>query len=174
MPLHSVHISSRRYAWYDLEVVPEQDYKASEFKLATFGRPHMRAFHYAWFGFFLAEFVWFAIFPLTPYMASDLKLSSTDLWTATFVSYTSSAFVRVIVGPLCDVYGPRLPFAAMLCLGSIPAALTGVIQTPAGLIMNRFFYRRVIRDIRFVRVLGVAHVRQGGGGDSQRVGRRLG
>jgi NNP family nitrate/nitrite transporter-like MFS transporter len=118
-------------------VVPEQDYKASEIKLGGSARPHMRAFHYAWFGFFLSKFVWFAILPLLPYMKTDLNLTDFNLRTATLVGYTSIAIIRVIVGPYCDVYGPRVPFAVMLCLGSIPAALTGLINTPAGLYTSR-------------------------------------
>jgi NNP family nitrate/nitrite transporter-like MFS transporter len=131
-------IISRRLAWYDVEVVPEQDYKASEFKLGSFARPHMGAFHYAWFGFFLSKFVWFAIIPLLPYMEADLNLTDFDLRTATLVGYTATTLVRATVGPLCDVYGPRVPFAMMLCLGSLPVAFTGLINSSAGLYASRF------------------------------------
>jgi NNP family nitrate/nitrite transporter-like MFS transporter len=122
---------------YDVEVVPEQDYKASEFKLGCSARPHMRAFHYAWFGFFMSKFAGSAIRPLLGYMKTDLNLTSFDLQTATLISYTSIAVFRLVAGPFCDVYGPRFPIAVMLCLGSIPAALTGLINAPAGLYVTR-------------------------------------
>jgi MFS transporter, NNP family, nitrate/nitrite transporter len=122
-----------------VEVVPDQDYKASEFKLGSVARPHMRAFHCAWFGFFVAKFAWFAVVPLLPYMKSDLNLTDQDAWNANMISLTSLVLVRLLVGPLCDVYGPRVPFAVMLCLGSIPTALTGLVQNVTGLYIQRFF-----------------------------------
>jgi MFS transporter, NNP family, nitrate/nitrite transporter len=122
-----------------VEVVPDQDYKASEFKLGSVARPHMRAFHCAWFGFFVAKFAWFAFVPLVPYMKADLNLTDQDAWNANMISLTSLVLVRLLVGPLCDVYGPRVPFAVMLCLGSIPTALTGLVQNVTGLYIQRFF-----------------------------------
>lgn len=44
-----------------------------------------------------------------------------------------------MVGPLCDRYGPRLVYAAILIAGSIPTALAGTVQTAQGLIALRFF-----------------------------------
>ena len=38
--------------------------KATEIKLCSFKRPHMRAFHFAWFSFFLAFTMWFSFAPL--------------------------------------------------------------------------------------------------------------
>ncbi|CAN0319776.1 unnamed protein product, partial [Hapterophycus canaliculatus] len=49
---------------YDVPVDPKQQDKATKFKLHSFRRPHMRAFHFAWFGFFMAFVSWFAFAPL--------------------------------------------------------------------------------------------------------------
>jgi sugar phosphate permease len=129
----------RAYSHYDLEVVADQDDKASEFKLGSSRRPHMRAFHFAWFGFFVAFFIWFAIVSLLPYMVTYLNLSKADLWTSYIIELSSTTAVRIIVGPICDVYGPRLPFAAMLCLASVPAAMIGLVRNATGLYVLRFF-----------------------------------
>jgi NNP family nitrate/nitrite transporter-like MFS transporter len=47
--------------------------------------------------------------------------------------------VRLIVGPLCDQYGPRLVFAGILLAGSIPTILAGTVTTATGLTTLRFF-----------------------------------
>lgn len=46
---------------YPLNVDRDQDDKATELKLCSFAQPHMRAFHFAWWSFFIAFFIWFAI-----------------------------------------------------------------------------------------------------------------
>lgn len=45
----------------------------------------------------------------------------------------------MIAGPACDRFGPRLTFAGILLIGSIPTALAGTISSPSGLIAIRFF-----------------------------------
>merc|ERR1719440_798258 len=49
---------------YDVLTAAHDGYKATEIKLNSFKRPHMRAFHYSWISFFLAFFAWFAFAPL--------------------------------------------------------------------------------------------------------------
>jgi NNP family nitrate/nitrite transporter-like MFS transporter len=92
----------------------------------------MRAFHYAWFGFFIGKFVWFAISPIRPLIASDLNLSDDDIRVAQTVGFVAKALARIVSGPLCDAYGARITFSVMLCVGSIPAALIGTVQSLAG------------------------------------------
>eukprot|EP00526_Cylindrotheca_closterium_P025636 CAMPEP_0113615524 /NCGR_PEP_ID=MMETSP0017_2-20120614/7745_1 /TAXON_ID=2856 /ORGANISM="Cylindrotheca closterium" /LENGTH=74 /DNA_ID=CAMNT_0000524763 /DNA_START=92 /DNA_END=313 /DNA_ORIENTATION=+ /assembly_acc=CAM_ASM_000147 len=60
----------KAYDSYVLNVDPEQDDRATEIKLCNFSRPHMRAFHFSWLGFFIAFFIWFAIAPLL----SEIKI----------------------------------------------------------------------------------------------------
>jgi MFS transporter, NNP family, nitrate/nitrite transporter len=135
-----ISINRRRaYTRYDLDVAEGQADKASEFKLGSVQRPHMRAFHYSWFGFFVAFFIWFAILPLLPYMTAELKLSTAELRTSSIIGLSSTTLVRLAVGPICDVYGPRLPFAIMLCMASVAAAMTGLVNDATGLYVLRFF-----------------------------------
>jgi NNP family nitrate/nitrite transporter-like MFS transporter len=54
-------------------------------------------------------------------------------------SDATTIVMRMLIGPLCDKYGARLPMAAILCVASIPCALTGLVNTAAGLITLRFF-----------------------------------
>lgn len=47
--------------------------------------------------------------------------------------------VRLIVGPLCDRWGPRLVFAGTLLAGAVPTILAGTISDARGLMVIRFF-----------------------------------
>lgn len=46
---------------------------------------------------------------------------------------------RLIVGPLCERFGPRRVMAALLIVGSIPSALVGLVKNGAQLIVIRCF-----------------------------------
>jgi MFS transporter, NNP family, nitrate/nitrite transporter len=133
------HLSWRKYTHYSVEVDAEQEDRATEIQLCNFSRPHMRAFHCAWWGFFVAFLVWFAIVPLLPEISKTLTITKSDVWNSTIISFASVIFIRLALGPLCDKYGPRNLFAMVLCFAAIPCACTGVIQSARGLIVVRFF-----------------------------------
>ena len=126
-------------ARYDLEVVPEQDYKSNEFKLGSFRRPHMRAFHYAWFGFFAAKVAWNSTAEVLPFVTAGFAPSDAELRTSMIINLVALALTRLAAGPICDGYGPRVPLVAMLCLGSVPVALVGAVNSLEGLYEQRFF-----------------------------------
>jgi MFS transporter, NNP family, nitrate/nitrite transporter len=122
-----------------LQVNADEDDKASEINLCSFARPHMRAFHCAWFAFFIAFFVWFAITPLLPEIQQDLNLTKKQVWTSSIASAGGTILIRLIVGPLCDKYGARILFTILLCVAAIPTACTGLVQTATGLTVLRLF-----------------------------------
>ena len=83
---HSVHslkdvLEFARKAKYEYEVIvdPAQDDKSTEIILTKFGRPHMRAFHAAWFAFFMAFVSWFSIAPILPTIKVRVYNKSTHL-----------------------------------------------------------------------------------------------
>jgi NNP family nitrate/nitrite transporter-like MFS transporter len=51
----------------------------------------------------------------------------------------SRLLVRLIAGPCCDRFGPRLTFAGTLLAGAIPTALAGCVKNAPGLLVLRFF-----------------------------------
>jgi NNP family nitrate/nitrite transporter-like MFS transporter len=122
-----------------VNVDPDQDDKATEIRLCQFKRPHMRAFHCAWFSFFNAFFIWFAITPLQSEIRTSLKLSTQQMWTASIVGVGGTIFLRFLLGPLCDKYGSRILMTAVLCAASIPTAMTGLVNTAGGLAVLRLF-----------------------------------
>lgn len=129
----------KKYDTYYVNVDPNQDDKATEIKLLSFKRPHMRAFHCSWMGFFTAFFIWFAIAPLLPEIKDTLGLSKKQVWTSNICSVAGTIFMRFINGPLCDKYGARILMGVLLMAASIPCALTGLVNSAATLAILRFF-----------------------------------
>jgi NNP family nitrate/nitrite transporter-like MFS transporter len=126
-------------ARFDLPVDPDQGFKASELKLLSLKRPHMRAFHYSWWSFFIAFFIWFSIAPLLPEVRKSLDLSQSDIWITNIVAVSGDIVMRFVFGAVCDKYGARRPMAAVLMLAAIPTACTGAVNTLAGLAILRLF-----------------------------------
>jgi MFS transporter, NNP family, nitrate/nitrite transporter len=127
----------KKYDEYFVEVDPDQDDKAKEIKLCSFARPHMRAFHLNWWGFFTAFFIWFAIAPLLSEIRTTLNLTKQQIWTSSIFGVGGTIFMRFVNGPLCDKFGPRLPFMSMLCFASIPCGLVGLINSAVSLSVIR-------------------------------------
>mmetsp|Transcript_37083 Transcript_37083/g.37760 ORF Transcript_37083/g.37760 Transcript_37083/m.37760 type:complete len:522 (-) Transcript_37083:300-1865(-) len=124
---------------YELDVDPEQDDRATEIKLRTYARPHMRALHASWIAFFAAFFAWFAVAPLLPIIKTELGLTKKEVWASNICSVSSTIVMRLIVGPLCDLYGPKRMMALILIFGSIPTYLLGTVTSFEGLCISRFF-----------------------------------
>lgn len=129
----------KKYDTYAIDVDPDQDDKATTIKLCSLARPHMRAFHCSWWGFFIAFFIWFAIAPLLSEIRDDLGLTKQEVWTSSIVGVAGTILMRFILGPACDKWGARIPMAAILCFASIPTALTGTVQNSTSLIILRLF-----------------------------------
>ena len=124
---------------YTVKVDPKQNDRATEIKLCSCQRPHMRAFHIAWISFFMAFTLWFAVAPLLGEIQFSLKLTKIEVWNSIICSDAIAVLLRLIVSPLCVTYGPRLPMALFLCLSSIAVACTGLVKSAAGLVVLRFF-----------------------------------
>jgi NNP family nitrate/nitrite transporter-like MFS transporter len=129
----------KKYTEYHINTDPDQDDKATEIKLCSFARPHMRAFHCSWWGFFIAFFIWFAIAPLLSEIRDDLGITKKDVWTSSIIGVGGTIMMRFILGPLCDKYGARILFSVVLCLASIPTACTGFVNSAWGLAILRLF-----------------------------------
>jgi len=99
-----------------------------------------RVFTFAWFGFFVAFWSWYAFPPLlTLTIAKDLKLTQIDIANSNIIALVATLLVRLMAGPACDRYGPRYTFAACLLIGSIPTVLAGAVTSAKGLLALRFF-----------------------------------
>ncbi|CAG8469214.1 11555_t:CDS:2, partial [Cetraspora pellucida] len=82
---------------------------------------------------------WFAIAPLLPYIAKDLKLTPDQRQTSNIPNISSTVIFRILAGILCDFIGPRRVMATILIAGAIPTALTGLCSDVNGFYAVRFF-----------------------------------
>ena len=94
--------------------------KANRIDLFSFKTPQMRAFHMTWMAFFVCFFAWFAVAPLMPVIKGDLKLTLPQIANINIAAVGITILVRLIVGPLCDRYGPRITYTWLLILGAVP------------------------------------------------------
>lgn len=94
--------------------------KATSIKLFSFGTPQMRAFHLTWMAFFACFFAWFACAPLMPVIKGEFGLSIGQIANINIAAVAVTILVRLIIGPMCDRYGPRKTYTGLLLLGAIP------------------------------------------------------
>lgn len=66
-------------------------------------------------------------------------MTQEDVANSNIVALLATLLVRLVAGPLCDRFGPRLVFVGLLLCGAIPTAMAGLVTTPKGLIALRFF-----------------------------------
>ncbi|MEB3767815.1 MFS transporter [Acinetobacter sp. MD2] len=94
--------------------------KATSIQLFNFSSPAMRAFHLSWVAFFVCFFAWFACAPLMPVIAGEFHLTKDQIANINIAAVAITILVRLVIGPLCDKYGPRRTYTALLLIGSIP------------------------------------------------------
>ena len=86
----------------------------------------MRTFHITWFTFFVCFFGWFGLAPLMPAIRADLNLTKPQVGNTIIAAVSATIFARLIIGRLCDTWGPRKTYTALLVLGSLPVMLVGL------------------------------------------------
>jgi NNP family nitrate/nitrite transporter-like MFS transporter len=94
--------------------------KATRIDLLTWNTAPMRAFHLTWMAFFVCFFAWFASAPLMPVIAREFALTPGQVADINIAAVAATILVRLIVGPLCDRYGPRRVYVGLMALGAIP------------------------------------------------------
>ncbi|MEM9452786.1 MAG: MFS transporter [Myxococcota bacterium] len=100
--------------------------KATRIRLLDFKSPQMRTFHMSWIAFHLCFFGWFGIAPLMAVVREDLHLDKSMIGSTIIASVAITVLIRVLIGPLCDKYGPRKTYTCLLLLGSLPVMGVGL------------------------------------------------
>lgn len=96
------------------------DGRATRISLFDFRTPPMRAFHMSWFAFFLCFFSWFGVAPLMGVIRIELGLTKDQVGWCIIGSVAITVIARMVVGRLCDRYGPRRTYSTLLIVGSLP------------------------------------------------------
>ena len=150
--------------------------KATSINLFSLATPQMRAFHLTWIAFFVCFFAWFATAPLMPVIAGDLKLTSDQVYNIGIAGVFATVLARFVIGPMCDKYGPRATYTALLSLGALPvigAAFAWdytsflVFRLLIGIIGASFVITQFHTSVMFApNVVGTANATVGGWGNA--------
>ena len=111
--------------------------KANSIKLFSFDTPQMRAFHLTWVAFFVCFFAWFACAPLMPVIKGEFHLSVSQIADINIAAVAITIIMRLIVGPLCDRFGPRKTYTGLLALGAIPVLGVAAAQSYESFLLFR-------------------------------------
>ena len=111
--------------------------KADSIKLFSFSGAPMRAFHLTWVAFFVCFFAWFACAPLMPVIKGEFGLSMEQIANINIAAVAITIFVRLLVGPLCDRFGPRKTYTGLLLLGAIPVLGVAMAQSYESFLLFR-------------------------------------
>ncbi|HEY3517004.1 MAG TPA: MFS transporter, partial [Gammaproteobacteria bacterium] len=111
--------------------------KATRIDLFSFKTPAMRAFHVTWVAFFLCFFGWFGVAPLMPVIREELQLTKAQIGNVVIASVAVTVLARLLVGWLCDRFGPRRIYAALLVVGSLPVIGIGLAHDYTSFLLFR-------------------------------------
>ncbi|GAA4104597.1 MFS transporter [Mucilaginibacter panaciglaebae] len=97
----------------------------------------MRTFHITWLMFFVCFFGWFGLAPLMPTIRAELHLTKTQVGNTIIASVAATIIARLLIGKLCDVWGPRKTAVRLLLIGSIPVFLVGLAHDYTSFVLFR-------------------------------------
>jgi NNP family nitrate/nitrite transporter-like MFS transporter len=107
---------------------PTNNQPLTSIKLFSLGSVQMRTFHITWLMFFVCFFGWFGLAPLMPTIRADLGLTKSQIGNVIIASVSSTILARLIIGRLCDKWGPRKTAVRLLIVGSIPVFFVGLAK----------------------------------------------
>ncbi len=113
----------------NLALRPDSNGRATRIHLVDFRSVPMRAFHLSWVAFFLSFIAWFGIAPLMAVVRDDLKLTKAQIGNTVIASVAITVFARLLTGWLCDRFGPRRTYSALLLIGALPVMGIGLAHS---------------------------------------------
>ncbi len=98
----------------------------------------MKILHFSWIAFFITFFVWFNHAPLLGSIAESLGLTKSEVKTLLILNVALTIPARIIIGMLTDKFGPRITYAALLFLASIPCFMFALSDSFMQAAISRF------------------------------------
>lgn len=98
----------------------------------------MKILHLSWMAFFITFAVWFNHAPLLSVIGDSLGLSKSELKTLLLLNVALTIPARILIGMLTDKYGPRLIYALLLALCSVPCFMFAFANTFEQAALSRF------------------------------------
>lgn len=89
----------------------------------------MHTFHITWLMFFVCFFGWFGLAPLMPTIRAELHLTKAEVGNTIIASVAATIIARLIIGKLCDTWGPRKTAIRLLLVGSLPVFFVGLAHS---------------------------------------------
>ncbi|WP_336516396.1 NarK family nitrate/nitrite MFS transporter [Pollutibacter soli] len=109
----------------------------SSLNIFSFKGIQMRTFHISWFTFFVCFFGWFGLAPLMPTIKEDLSLSKSQIGNIVIASVSGTIIARLVIGRLCDTWGPRKTYTGLLLIGAIPVMCVGLAKDYTSFLLFR-------------------------------------
>lgn len=106
-------------------------------KIFSLDTVQMRTFHITWLMFFVCFFGWFGLAPLMPTIRADLGLTKPQVGNIIIASVSGTIIARLIIGRLCDTWGPRKTAIRLLLLGSLPVFCVGLAHDYTSFLLFR-------------------------------------
>lgn len=97
----------------------------------------MKTFHVTWLTFFVCFFGWFGLAPLMPTIKEDLHLDKSQIGNIVIASVSGTIIARLLIGKLCDSWGPRKTYTALLLIGAIPVMGVGLAESYTSFLLFR-------------------------------------
>jgi MFS transporter, NNP family, nitrate/nitrite transporter len=149
--------------------------RALTLRLLDLRTPPMRAFHFSWFAFFLCFIAWFGIAPLMSLVRDDLRLTKAQIGNTVIASVAITVLARMLTGWLCDRFGPRRTYTALLIIGALPVMGIGfahsyqsflLFRLAIGLVGASFVITQYHTSVMFsARTVGTANATSAGWGN---------
>jgi MFS transporter, NNP family, nitrate/nitrite transporter len=147
----------------------------TQLNIFSFKGVQMKTFHTTWLMFFVCFFGWFGLAPLMPTIRDEFQLSKSQVGTLVIVSVSSTIIARLLIGKLCDTWGPRKTAIRLLLVGSLPVFLVGLakdyttfllFRAAIGLIGASFVVTQFHTSMMFAKnIKGTANAVAGGWGN---------
>lgn len=97
----------------------------------------MRTFHITWLMFFVCFFGWFGLAPLMPTIRAELGLTKAQVGNTIIASVAATIIARLLIGKLCDTWGPRRTAVRLLLIGATPVFLVGLAHSYTSFLLFR-------------------------------------